>query len=179
MSTRIYSPRLVWNPMGDYGGNGPEAAAALDAALRAWDGTPYESGQRFIQRACDCIGGVFGVVDMIDGRERAQFPGMPRDASMHDRAGAIAAVRELVSRYMPCSKLKADERGFFQVEPGDIVVTGMPGGGPGHVEIVGARKNELWHAQPSPGFHQGGWSFLEQQLLFAIYRINDKWRWSR
>lgn len=179
MSVRIYKPRLTWNPIGQYGGNGEGAALALDAALHAWEGTKYESGQRFIQRGCDCIGGVFGVVDMIDGRPRAQFPGMPADAAMHNRAGAIAAVRELVSRYNPCHKVEADAGGIFQVEPGDIVVTGSPGGGPGHVEIVGAHKNELWHAQPSPGFHQGGWSFLDQQVLFAIYRIEDKWRWSR
>lgn len=179
MSIRIYRPRLVWNPIGAYGGNGAEALLALDDTLRAWDRTPYQSGQRFKGRACDCIGGVFGVIDEIDGRPRATYPGMPADAAMHDRPGAIAAVRELVTRYMPNHKLEADEQGFFQVEPGDIVVTGTPGGGPGHVEIVGARKNELWHAQPTPGFHQGGWSFLEQQVLYAIYRIDDKWRWSR
>ena len=175
MSTRIYRPRLVWNR----GEIGAYALDALDRALAAWDGTPYESGQSFIQRAADCTGAVFGVIDQIDGRHRMQPAGFPHDGSLHDRAGAIRSVREIVRRYSPCHKVEADENGFFQVEPGDIVVTGMPGGGPGHVEIVGARKNELWHAQPAPGFHQGGWSFLEQQLLFAIYRIDDKERWTR
>ena len=167
---RVYNPQMVWMP-GDV-----RVAVALGSALNAWMGTPYESGQRFIQRGADCIGGVFGVIDMADGRDRAAFPGMPQDAAMHSRSTAIVAVRELVSRYAPSRKVLAKD-GIFYVEPGDIVVTGSPGGGPGHVEIVGANPNELWHALPSAGFHQGGWSFLEQQVLYAIYRIQDKYRW--
>lgn len=171
MTTRIYMPRLVWNE-----GN-IDVAVALGSELNSWNGTPYESGQSFMQRGADCTGAIFGVIDALDGRARMEPPGFPHDASLHDRAGAIRTVREIVRRYSPCVKVEADEKGYFQVEPGDIVVTGMPGGGPGHIEIVGANPNELWHAQPSPGFHQGGWSFLEQQLLYAIYRIEDKHRW--
>jgi len=172
MSVRIWSPNMVWHPHAD-----PAIQSALERALDAWDKTPYESGQRFRGRAADCIGALFGVIDDMDGRARAEYPGMPHDAAMHDRAGAIAAVRELVRRYSPCEKVEPDEDGALHVEPGDIVVTGHPGGGPGHVEIVGARKNELWHALPVSGFHQGGWSLLEQQFLYAIYRITDKYRW--
>ncbi len=171
MSTRIYAPTMEWHA------GIPQVVLPLGRALYAWEGTPYESGQRFIQRGADCIGAVFGVIDDIDGRERAEFPGMPQDASMHSRSTAIIAVRELVRRYSPCEKVESDEDHIFHVEPGDIVVTGSPGGGPGHVEIVGSHKNELWHALPASGFHQGGWSFLEQQILYAIYRIQDKHRW--
>lgn len=174
MSTRVHSPHLVWGPGSVENCN----LQALDAALRAWEGTPYESGQSYIQRAADCTGSVFGIIDSLDGRKRMEPAGFPHDGSLHDRAGAIRSVREIVRRYSPCYKVEAVE-GLFHVEPGDIVVTGLPGGGPGHVEIVGARKNELWHAQPSPGFHQGGWSFLEQQLLYAVYRIEDKNRWGQ
>jgi hypothetical protein len=169
--TRIYKPRLVWNE-GDI-----NVAIALGAEINRWAGTPYESGQSFPQRGADCTGSIFGIVDALDGRARMQPAGFPNDGSLHDRAGAVRSVREIVNRYSPCRKLESDDDGYFQVEPGDIVVTGMPGGGPGHVEIVGANKNELWHAQPAPGFHQGGWSFLEQQILYAIYRIEDKNRW--
>lgn len=176
MTTRIYAPEMVWEQMGCYG---EHAIIALDDTLRAWEHTPYESGQRFIQRGADCIGAIFGVIDDMDGRSRAQKPGMPHDASMHSRSTAIIAVRELVRRYSPCEKVLPDSENVFHVEPGDIVVTGMPGGGPGHVEIVGSRRNELWHALPSSGFHQGGWSFLEQQLLFAVFRIQDKHRWGQ
>ena len=173
MTTRIYSPQLVWVR----GKIGDVALDALDRCLYAWLGTPYESGQSFIQRGADCTGAVFGVIDTIDGRKRMEPAGFPHDGSLHDRAGAIRTVREIVRRYSPCHKVEPADDGLYYVEPGDIVVTGMPGGGPGHVEIVGARPNELFHAQPAPGFHQGGWSFLEQQILYAIYRIDDKHRW--
>lgn len=173
MGTRIYAPTMVWT----LGNLSCRSRTALGAALEAWRDTPYESGQRFIQRGGDCIGSLFGVIDDIDGRARAAFPGMPHDAAIHSRSTAIIAVRELVRRYSPCEKVESDEDHIFHVEPGDIVVTGSPGGGPGHVEMVGTRPNELWHALPASGFHQGGWSFLEQQILYAIYRIQDKHRW--
>lgn len=175
MTTRVYAPEMLWI----YGDVSAASLVSLDDTLRAWKGTPYESGQCFIQRGADCIGAICGVIDDMDGQGRRLHPGMPSDTSMHSRSTAIRAVRELVRRYAPCTKVLADSEHIFHVEPGDIVVTGAPGGGPGHVEIVGSRRNELWHALPSSGFHQGGWSFLEQQLLFAVYRIQDKHRWGQ
>lgn len=161
------------------GAHARRATEALGKALRDWEGTPYESGQRFKQRGADCIGAVFGVIDQIDGRDRATFPGMPQDTALHNRASAVAAVRELLRRYSPASKVEALPEQPLCVEPGDVLVTGAPGGGPGHVEIVGARRNELWHALPGSGFHQGGWGLLGCQVLFAVYRIDDKERWGK
>ena len=171
MGIRVYNASFLWTPLGD-----SQIQENISRTLRAWERTPYESGQRFRGRGADCIGSVFGVVDDLDGRQRAEFPGMPRDTSMHDRASAIATVRELVKRYSPCKKVVARD-GYYYVQPGDIVVTGTAGGGPGHVEIVGM-KNELWHSLPDSGFHQGGFGFLQDQTLFAIYRIQDKDRWT-
>lgn len=171
MSVRIYRPQLVWS-MGDL-----QVAGDLGSVLNRWAGTRYESGQSYCQRGADCTGSVFGVIDELDGRARMRPAGFPHDASLHDRPGAIVAVREIVRRYSPCHKIEADTDRKFHVEPGDIVVTGSPGGGPGHVEIVGANRNELWHSLPQSGFHQGGWSFFDTQVLYAIYRIEDKSRW--
>lgn len=175
MRSRIYAPDMVWQPMSC--ARHEQATANLERALSRWERTPYESGQRFCQRGADCLGGVFGVIDDVDGRQRAQFPGMPADTALHNRRTAVRAVRELIRRYSPGRKLERSG-GAFVVEPGDIVVTGAPGGGPGHVELVGPRRNQLWHALPASGFHQTGWGFLEQQLLFAIYRLDDRERWA-
>jgi hypothetical protein len=54
-----------------------------------------------------------------------QPPGFPHDGALHNRAGAIVAVREIVRRYSPCHKVEADESGYFQVEPGDIHASGF------------------------------------------------------
>lgn len=172
MSTQVFNPRLSWNA-GD-----PDIAVALQAEIDKWLETPYESGQSFPKRGADCTGSVFGIVDALDGRARMAPAGFPHDASMHDRVGAIKAMREILVRYQPHHKIELDENRLFQVEPGDILITGMPGGGPGHCEIVGPRPNELWHALPSAGFHQSGWSLLDIQVLYAIYRIEDKHRWT-
>lgn len=173
MGIRIVAPDMVWCPLQE----SRQVARALERALERWRYTPYESGQRFRGLGADCIGAVFGVVDEVDGRPRAAYPGLPHDAAMHSRSTAVAAMRELVRRYSPCVKVAPGPSGQTLVEPGDIVVTGMPGGGPGHVEMVGCRRNELWHALPEPGFHQGGWGLFAEQVLWAVYRIQDKRRW--
>lgn len=168
----IVDPRLLWTPA-----DLPGLTDRLSDVLASWEGTPYESGQRFIQRGADCIGAVFGVIDDLDGRARAEFPGMPHDVALHNGDTARAALRDLIRRYQPISKVPQRADGIYCVEPGDLVVTGHPGGGPGHVEIVGVRPGHLWHSLPDSGFHRGGWSLFDTQVLFAIYRIEDKERW--
>jgi len=166
--SRILQPSLAWT-------RHPDPAIAEE-----WEGTPYESGQRVKKVAADCIGSVFGVIDDLDGQNRASLPGLPADAAMHSRDTAVAAVRELIRRYEPNRKLRLGRNGDVRVRPGDIVVTGYKGGGPGHVEIVGARRNELWHSlEDGAGFAQRGWGFLESQVLYGVWRAEDQWRWVR
>jgi hypothetical protein len=157
----------------------PNVAPALERAIALWERTPYESGQRFAKRGADCLGAVFGVVDEMDGRSRARFPEFPHDIAMHQPETARSAVRTLLRVYVPCEKIEQDPfTRHFHVEPGDVLVTGERGGGPGHVMLVGPRKNTLWHAIPHIGFHQGGWSLFRRSLLFGAYRLMDKERWA-
>ncbi len=169
---RVVDPKLCWAPSMI-----PGLHDSMSRVLSAWQGTPYESGQRFIQRGADCIGAVFGVIDDLDGRARAEFPGMPHDCAMHSGETARAAVREILRRYDPIVNVAQRSDGICCVEPGDLILTGHPGGGPGHVEMVGVRHGHLWHALPGIGFHQGGWSLFDTQTMLAVYRIEDKERW--
>jgi hypothetical protein len=173
VSVRTYKPRLTWSE----GGLSPEVLINLDRVLRSWARTPYSSGQRLKGRGADCIGSVFGVIDELDGRLRAQDPGLPQDTAMHHRDTAVVAMKEILRRYAPLRKLGAMGRAPLVVEPGDLLVTGLSNGGPGHLEMVGARKNELWHATAGPGFHQGGWSLLSEQVLYGVWRPEEKDRW--
>lgn len=180
--SHVYIPNLRWEPLRDPEGrfDGQPVMDRLGAILAAWEPCVYESGASVRGVACDCIGGVFGVVDDLDGQGRARSGLLPPDASMHNRSSAEAAMRELVRRFAPNSVVEQAEDGYFYVQPGDIVVTGYPGGGPGHVEMVGPQRNTLWHALPSAGWHQTGFGFLEEaQLLWRIYRLDDRWRWKR
>lgn len=178
----VYKPNLIWEPLADPEGrfDGRQVMARMERILAEWEPARYESGASVRGIACDCIGGVFGVVDDLDGQHRACAAPLPPDASMHNRAGAIAAMHDLVNRFQPNRHVLQAPDGYFHVQPGDIVVTGYPSGGPGHVEMVGPRRNTLWHALPQAGFHQTGFGFLDgHQLLWRVYRLSDRWRWAQ
>lgn len=175
MSVRVWAPNMIWQ-------HHPDLAVerALEDVLNAWRDTPYESGQRLRGLGADCVGSVFGVIDDLDGRRRAALPGFPSDVAMHSRETAVKAIRVLLRRYTPNHEIRMDDDGSFRVRPGHIIVTGYRGGGPGHVAIVGARPNELWHSLRSSGFQQRGWGFFDEQVLYGIYQADDdhRWRWA-
>lgn len=170
---------LTWTPLQVKGWSLERRLLAvqnLRAALAHWDQTAYESGQCFAGRGADCIGAVFGVVDELDGLARRMVAGLPNDVSMHCRETAVAAMRELIRRYAPCQKVKARD-GVLAVQPGDILITGIVGGGPGHVSMIGCDPNTLWEATPSSGFQRKGWSLLREQRVWAVYRLMNKELW--
>lgn len=167
---------MEWAPLADLG----NAQERLGDALRAWSGTPYLSGQRLRGVGADCIGAVFGVLDDVDGRPRAQNPQLPADTSLHDRVSAYKAVSAIRHIYAPAERLRWAD-GKMVVQPGDLLVVGTTHGGPGHLMIVGVRKNTVWHATRSnAGFAMTGWALGDGfERLFAIYRLQDRERWTR
>ncbi len=174
---KTYSLTLDWAPLPAELGN---AQARLGEALEAWRGTPYLSGQRLRGVGGDCIGAVFGVIDDVDGRPRAQDPMLPADASLHDARSAYKAVAAIRRIYAPAERLRWDS-GRLVVEPGDLLIVGTTYGGPGHLMIVGVRKNTIWHAAGRGArFDQTGWALGDGfERLFAVYRLGDRHRWAR
>jgi cell wall-associated NlpC family hydrolase len=150
-----------------------DAETAILRVLSDWRGTPYESGQRFKGRGADCLGAVFGVLDDLDERDRSQYPDLPPDTALHNRGTALAAMKRVLTRY-PDHVLVSNN----QVEPGDIIVSGEVGGGPGHVAIVGG-KNQVWQAIQKMGFGPTGWSLFGAQKICAVYRPTNKWEWAK
>ncbi len=67
------------------------------------------------------------------------------------------------------------------LQPGDLLVVGTNNGGPGHLMIVGVRKNTIWHAGGRGArFDQTGWALGDGfERLFAVYRLEDRERWMR
>jgi cell wall-associated NlpC family hydrolase len=147
----------------------------LERVLASWDRTPYRSGGSMRGVEGDCIGAVFGVIDELDGRVRRQDSSMPHDTAFHNPAAAYRAVAALRRLYRPAERLR-----HWLYQPGDVLVVGTSDGGPGHVMIVGGRKNTLWHATTTSGFAQCGWALgLGFERLFAAYRFGDRERWLR
>lgn len=182
MSLRVYKAPMLWTPLSIRGFDREQLQAVtsrLESVLEGWRWTPYESGQCARGRGADCIGAVFGAVDEMDGRDRRLVSGLPRDAAMHRRHTAVKAMRRLVRAYQPAEKVEPEPGQKWAVQPGDIVVIGEQGGGPGHVMMVGPRRNTLWDATPGPGFQQKGWSLLDTNVLWAVYRLGNREEWLR
>lgn len=176
---KIHHLSLEWEPLPAELGN---AQARLGESLEAWRGTPYISGQRLRGVGCDCIGGVFAVIDEVDGRPRALDPMLPADAALHDKRSAYEAVVAIRRIYAPATRLRVPlGGGRLAVQPGDLLIVGTSAGGPGHLMIVGVRKNTIWHAAGRGArFDQTGWALGDGfERLFAVYRLGDRERWAR
>lgn len=145
------------------------------ATLEAWRDTPYRSGASMRGVEADCIGALFGVIDDMDGRQRRQDSSMPHDTALHNTEAAIESVKALRRIYAPAERLN-----HWLYQPGDLLVVGTTAGGPGHLMMVGPKKNTLWHCTSAAKFNQTGWALgLGFERLFGAYRIGDRERWLR
>lgn len=174
---KVYHLTTDWEPLPADLGNAQER---LGEALEAWRGTPYRSGQRLRQVGGDCIGAIFGVIDDVDGRLRGQDPTLPADAALHDPQSAYKAVAAIRRLYAPARRLRWKD-GKMALQPGDLLVVGTTYGGPGHLMVVGVKKNTIWHAAGRGArFDQTGWALGDGfERLFAVYRLEDRERWMR
>ena len=178
---RVRALHLRWTPLQILSGGalpyGTFDIAALSlrmqVVLESWEGTKYGSGQRCRGVLADCVGAVFGCIDDVDGRPRAQAPTMPPDSALHDPDTSAAALAALRALYEPVEVLSGSD-----VQPFDILVVGPAFGGPSHAILVGPQKNTLWHCTPSSGFHRAGWALgTGYEICHGAFRIGDRERW--
>lgn len=97
---------------------------------------------------------------------------MPSDASLHDPERARAAMRLILAAYQPHVRVMDDS-----VQPGDVVIVGPVGGGPGHVLMGGFQPNTLWHAVLPRVCFTGIAFNPETTELVGVYRMADRRRW--
>jgi len=173
--TATYSDHgLVWEPMSCE--HGDEITARIQKVLESWRYTRYMAGQQTKgeKGVVDCVRFVFGVIDELYGRQFLPSPRLPQDTAWHSRRGAMKALHTMRRIYGASERVRRD-----RLQPGDVVITGPPGGGPGHAMIVGGRKNTLWHCVQNSGVCQTGIGFFnEQQRIFAVYRFSDREGWA-
>lgn len=150
----------------------PQALAALERALARWVGTPYRVGQQCAGAGVDCVRFVAAVLDDVMGRV-TPIETLPQDAALHARASAIAAMHRIRRLYEPVALVEDGT-----LEPGDLLVTAPPGGGPGHALIAGPRRWELWESTLD-GVHRTGLGALTagRWSLRYVYRPGDKTGW--
>lgn len=161
---------LQWEPIP---GTTPALQARMERILAEWQFTPYGSGQSLKGVAADCIGFGCGALDELDGRRRTVGAELPPDASLHDRKKSMKAVAKLRRLFHPAFRVRGRK-----VQPFDLLVAGPAFGGPGHLMLVGPRRNTLWHCSGGCGTDRAGWA-LERgyETLFAVYRLADREHW--
>lgn len=150
------------------------AMLAFQRILDSWEFTPYMPGAQGRGMGVDCVRWVAAVLDEMLGIKTA-LPSLPQDSAFHSRERAEVGMRKILRIYSPCSVV---EKGCA-VRPGDIVIVGCSGGGPGHSLIVGYKKNTLWQSDHGTGVVRGGFGLIDTyQVLYRVYRVeNLEQRW--
>lgn len=167
MPLRWYPFRLIGTRFATEIAKAARIERRLAAILSGIEGTPFHQLR--------CADFAVRVLDELYGlpTEEAVASQIPTDIAAHDRRGAVRAMRMLLERY-PCHKRLRGR----SVEPGDLLVVGPVGGGPGHVMIVGPKENTAWHSLPRSGVHQTGMFLPEHYKFYRAYRCTDREEWS-
>lgn len=139
--------------------------------LDSWEGTPYDAGQAQKGVGAFCTAFVVGVLDELYRCAPTPLPLIPQDAAMHDPDRARAGLRWFLERYPRHERIP---NGIMQ--PGDVLVTGPVGGGPGHALIVGPRENTIWQCS-GQGVHYTGLALPTSYRLHSIYRMTNRTEW--
>ena len=144
----------------------------MEHILADWEDTPYRDGQSVKGMGTYCTAFLCAVLDELYRRPvPTPLPEIPTDAAMHDRATAIEGLRWFLRHYPNHEKVEC-----MIVQPGDVLVTGPRGGGPGHGILVGPRENTLWQCSGG-SVHFTGMSLPDPYELYAVYRFTDRISW--
>jgi len=170
MTVRYVPMRLRWQPLE------PRLARVGDrlaGVLESWEHTPYNT--KFADKGVGvyCSAFVSRVLDELYLQPPIELLRIPNDVSFHDRAGANAGLRWFLREYPAATRLQSDF-----IEPGDVLIVGPTGGGPGHAMIVGPRPNTLWHATGTAGVHYTGLSLADCYEFHAAFRFADREVWA-
>lgn len=151
-----------------------EARAALAAALLPWEGTPYLVGQQTRGAGVDCVRFVCGVLDELYGK-KTPIETLPQDAALHVPGRATVAMGRIWKLYQPNIEVLDGT-----IEPGDILITGRLGAGPGHAMIAGPRRWILWEST-NDGVHYTGLGGIAASghVLSHVFRPLNKRKWGR
>jgi len=135
------------------------------------------SGQQVAGQATDCIRFVTGVLDTLYGWRRELPKNHPLDTALHSPEEAWAALRNLLRLYPEAEQVPPRMDGVWEVQPGDIVVTGPSQGGPGHAILVGPDKNTCWEAADPHVCKIGIGLSYRTQRVYKVYRMNNREEW--
>jgi cell wall-associated NlpC family hydrolase len=137
--------------------------------LESWEGTRYLAGCQVKKAGVDCVRFVSGVLDELHGTS-TPIARLPQDASFHNKQLCQAALKSFLSRF------DYEEIKNGQLQPGDVLIAGPIGGGPGHALIAGI--DCLWHCNSKSVVRTGtvmvsGGAYFLKKIVRSLER--DKW----
>lgn len=123
---------------------------------------------------CDCVGFIIGCAAELE-RTPVLRSSFPQDIAFHNRAGAIAGMREVMRAFPNWRKCDGLPK---SLRPGDVLAVGPKKGGPGHGIFVSPWYYQLAHAKPQSGVHLSGMTLLSRtEVLHSVYRHQDPEIW--
>ena len=141
--------------------------------LEPWVGTPYGAGQGVAGVATDCVRSLAGVGAALEGTPSRDITHLPPDTALHKPDEARAAMREIMSNFPLWERIRSPK----DFQPGDMVVVGKKGCGPGHGIFVSHRERMFIEATPR-GFHYTGiGSIRKSWRIFSLYRYTLRGDW--
>lgn len=150
-----------------------EHAKKVESLCRIWKGTPYRLNDCTPGVGVDCIHFVAAILDSLYGeRHSKNLKSLPPDACVHNKLGVLKAGRALFAAYPGMERVEDST-----LEAGDLVATGPAQKEPtvGHLMIAGG-PGKLWQAI-SVGVCFTGYGIPDNQMLVAVYRATDKYKW--
>ena len=145
----------------------------LARILGEWERTPYDI--KFAEKGVGvyCTAFIARVLDELYGQDPTPLLKIPDDIAFHSTEGAFSGLKWFMRQYPTCERITDGV-----VEPGNVIIVGPVGGGPGHAMMVGPRENALWQASGS-GVHYTGFALPDTYQFFAAYKFTDCERWFR
>lgn len=162
--------KLSIEPLNIEGVDNTTVQARLSNILMSWQGTRYLPGCQAKGVGVDCVRFVSGVLDELYGTH-TELDRLPQDASFHAKDKCYSALKTFMGNY------KYEEVTDGVLQPGDVVIAGPRGGGPGHALIAGI--DCLWHCD-SRSVTRTGLSFTTGGVYFfkKAIRAKDRERWA-
>lgn len=148
----------------------PRVEERLHRAFGEWIDTPYREGQATPKVGANCIGFGFGLLSRLHGRP-FQHERIPADTSMHNKVGAMRTLHRMRRTFPEHYRV----RGPY-LKPGDVMIAGPTGGGPGHWRFIGDERNTIWEAG-SGGVQRYGWCIPDTMKVFRVYRFTQEQQW--
>ena len=150
--------------------------------LGSWEDTPYHHSMARKGKGVYCTAFVSQVLDELFRKtEPTPLNKIPHDVSMHCGHSARKGLKWFLRHFPTADRIWSatcddDNHCDLGVQPGDILITGPIGGGPGHAIFIGPRKNVMWQASGNY-VHYTGLALPVGSILYAVYRFSDKESW--